>query len=407
MKVGYVVKRYPRYSETFIVNEVLAHEAAGAELEFFSLLQPEDSHFQDAISRVRAPVTYLPVKGLKVQDFWSTLGEVGDTLPELWTSLEEARGEDVRYVYQGALLAREAHLRGISHPHAHFATSATTVARLAARFAGLTYTFTAHAKDIFHKSVHLEDLRRKLADAAAAVTVSDYNLEHLRETYVPAASGVRRIYNGLDLERFRYEAPRERPPRIVAVGRLVEKKGFADLIQACAILADRGRQFTCQIIGTGEQEDELRAQIRRLDLEGRVELVGPRPQSELVRHVQGAAVMAAPCVVGTDGNRDGLPTVLLEAMALGTPCVSTDISGIPEVVHDRETGLMVAQRDFAALAAAIGRLLEEPDLRVRLAGRARRLIEAEFDVRRNAAHLREVFQPADEAHCAGAAQRAY
>ena len=407
MKVGYVVKRYPRYSETFIVNEILAHEATGMEIEIFSVLPPEDGHFQDVISRVRAPVTYLPSKGLKVAEFWSALEQAGETLPDGWLSLEAARGEDVRYVYQAVVLAREARLRAISHLHAHFATAATTVARLAARFAGLPYTFTAHAKDIFHESVRPADLRRKLADAAAAVTVSDYNLAHLREGYGSAARCVRRIYNGLDLERFPYRSPRERAPRIVGVGRLVEKKGFVDLIEACAILAEEGRKFTCRIIGTGEQEVGLRVRIARLGLEDRIELLGPRPQSELVRLVQDAAVLAAPCVVGADGNRDGLPTVLLEAMALGTPCVSTDVTGIPEAIRDGETGLMVSQRDPAALAAAVGRLLEGPDLRARLAGRARRLVEAEFDVNRNAAQLRELFQTAGKAHYEGAAQRAF
>ena len=234
MKIGYVVKRYPRYSETFIVNEILAHEAAGVELEIFSVLPPEDGHFQDVISRVRAPVTYLPSKGLKVAEFWSVLEQAGEIFPDGWLSLEAARGEDVRYVYQAVVLAREARLRAISHLHAHFATAATTVARLAARFAGLPYTFTAHAKDIFHESVRPAALRPKLADAAVAVTVSDYNLTYLRESYGPAARHVRRIYNGLDLERFPYRSPRERPPRIVGVGRLVEKKGFAVLIEGCA-----------------------------------------------------------------------------------------------------------------------------------------------------------------------------
>jgi colanic acid/amylovoran biosynthesis glycosyltransferase len=407
VKVGYVVKRYPRYSETFIVNEILAHEAAGMEIEIFSVLPPVDSHFQDAISRVRAPVTYLPSKRLKVAEFWSALEQACEPLPEGWLSLEAVRGEDVCYVYQAAVLAREARLRAISHLHAHFATVATTVARLAARFAGLPYTFTAHAKDIFHESVRPEDLRRKLADAAVAVTVSDYNLAYLHESYGSAARRVRRIYNGVDLERFPYRSPRERPPRIVGVGRLVEKKGFVDLIEACAILAEEGRKFTCRIVGAGEQETELRVRIARLGLEDRIELLGPRPQNELARLVQDAAVLAAPCVVGADGNRDGLPTVLLEAMALGTPCVSTSVTGIPEAIRDGETGLMVSQRDPAALAAAIGRLLQEPYLRERLADRARRLVEAEFDVKGNAAQLREMFHTAGKAHYASAAQRAF
>ncbi len=290
------------------------------------------------------------------------------------------------------LLARQAHLAGLHHLHAHFATSATSVARLAAFFAGVPYTFTAHAKDIFHESVQFDDLRRKLRDAAAAITVSDYNLDYLRETYGPATARLQRIYNGLDLARFPYAAPHYRPPRIVSVGRLVEKKGFADLIEACAILAGQECHFNCQIIGAGELEADLRAHIKRLGLQASVELLGPLPQDEVTQRVLSAAVFAAPCVVGRDGNRDGLPTVLLEAMALGTPCIATDVTGIPEVLRDEETGLRVPQHDPVALAAAIERLLTDSALRVQLADRARRLIEAEFDIHRNAAQLRTIFQ---------------
>jgi glycosyltransferase involved in cell wall biosynthesis len=202
---------------------------------------------------------------------------------------------------------------------------------------------------------------------------------------------VYRIYNGLDLDRFSYEAPHHRPPRIIAVGRLIEKKGFEDLIDACALLAQQGRQFQAEIIGAGPLAADLRARINRLDLKGWVDLLGPRPQAEVIRHVRAAAAFAAPCVVGQDGNRDGLPTVLLEAMALGTPCVSTDVTGIPEVLHHGLTGLCVPQRDPAALAAALARLLDDSVLRGRLAAEARELIEAEFNVYRNTAQLRQLF----------------
>jgi colanic acid/amylovoran biosynthesis glycosyltransferase len=396
MKIAYVLKRYPRYSETFVVNEILAHEAAGLEVEIFALRPPSDTHFQDIISRVRAPVNYLSASGIKAADFWTALGVAAVSSPGLWTTLGEAGSEDARDVYQAALLAREARLKGITHLHAHFATASTTVARLAAKFARIPYTFTAHAKDIFHESVCPEDFRRKLEDAAGVVTVSDYNLRYLRETYGPAAEHIRRVYNGLDLKRFTYNAPLHRLPKVVAVGRLVEKKGFADLIGACATLAASGRQFTCEIVGSGELEADLRGRIEQSGAGDMVGLIGPRPQAEVVRLVQEAAAFVAPCVLGEDGNRDGLPTVLLEAMALGTPVVSTDVTGIPEVLRDGETGLLVPQRNPAALAGAISRLTGDSTLRVRLADRARRLIEADFEVQDNAAHLREIFAESAE-----------
>src|SRR5437867_415598 len=174
MRVGYVLKRYPRYSETFIVTEILAHEAAALDVHIFALLAPSDTHFQDCIARVRAPVTYLGGEAVKAAEFWQAVNDAAELLPGLWPQLATARGEAARDVYQAALLAREVHLRGIDHLHAHFATSATSVARMAAEFASVSYSFTAHAKDIYHDNVSPESLRRKLASAAAVVTVSDY-----------------------------------------------------------------------------------------------------------------------------------------------------------------------------------------------------------------------------------------
>jgi len=394
MRVGYVVKRFPRYSETFVVTEVLAHEAAGWDVEIFSLRPPNDTHFQDLLARVRAPVRYLPSEGTRPADFWAALQEAGRVLPGAWPVLESARGTPAGDVHQALLLALEVRRRGIEHLHAHFATVAAGVARLAARLAEVPFSFTAHAKDIFHDTVRPDDLRRKLEAAAAVITVSDFNLAHLRATFGAAAARVRRIYNGLELERFTYAEPRVRPRRVVAVGRMVEKKGFEVLLEAAALLSARGVDFTVDLIGGGELEERLRRRIDELGVGRRVRLVGLRPQAEIARAVSEAAVFAAPCVVGRDGNRDGLPTTLLEAMALGTPCVSTNVTGIPEVVRDGETGLLVPQNDAAALAAGLERLLEDPSLRVSLAARARRRIEEDFDARRNSARVRQILHEA-------------
>ena len=183
------------------------------------------------------------------------------------------------------------------------------------------------------------NLARKIADAAFTITVSDYNLAHLREQY-PAEAPVYRIYNGLDLEQFPYHAPENRPPHLLAVGRLVEKKGFPDLIDAIAALRERGINCTCDIIGDGNQRETLAAHIARLHLEDRVRLLGNRSQAEVKNHIRQAAMLIAPSIISADGDRDGLPTILVEAMALGTPCISTNIVGIPELVRDGDTGLL-------------------------------------------------------------------
>ncbi|MGI8875848.1 MAG: glycosyltransferase [Egibacteraceae bacterium] len=384
---------YPRFSETFIVNEILAHEAAGVPREIFSLRPPADGRFHANLALVRAPVTYLPT-GLKATTVWEALDRARRTLPGLWGHMDALTSVAVDDAVQSIELAVLVAQRGIEHLHAHFGSVATTVARLAARLAGVPYSFTAHAKDIFHDDVDPADLRAKVADAALTVTVSDFNLAYLRRTIGAAPDRLERVYNGVDLVRFRYGAPADRPRDIVAVGRLVEKKGFADLIDACARLRDADVAFRCRIVGTGPEEAALRGRIAEHRLADRVELLGARPQDDVVALVGAAAVLAAPCLVGADGNRDGLPTVLLEAMALGTCCVATPVTGIPEAVQDGLTGLLVPQSRPDELADALRRLLDDAPLRIRLAAAARRRAETHFDVHRQTAVLRAGFAAA-------------
>ncbi|MEM7066639.1 MAG: glycosyltransferase [Cyanobacteria bacterium P01_B01_bin.77] len=405
IRIGYVLKRYPRYSETFIVNEILAHEAAGSDIHIFALRPPEDTHFQNKISQVRAPVTYIrrPFKGrvnaslttltpTPASYFWAELQETAKVIPYFLNKLDYAAGERSSVVYQALWLAQEIQHRNITHLHAHFGTVATNVARLAAHFAGVPYSFTAHAKDIFHESVNPEDLRRKLRDAAAVVTVSDYSVAYLQQQFGPDASKVQRIYNGMDLRELQFCSSAQRQPKILSVCRLVEKKGLSYLIDACALLRQWHCDFTCQIVGTGELMAELRSQIQSLHLDDWIELSGPRPQKDVFELMQNAAVFAAPYIIGKDGNRDGLPTALLEAMALGTPCVATDVTGIPEIIRDGDTGLQVAQGDAYALAKALQQILTSSTLRETIALRARALVETEFNITQTATVLRTLFQ---------------
>src|SRR5262245_56334102 len=209
LRVGYVVKRYPCFSETFIVREILANEKAGLDVEIFSLRPTKDGNFQDLIARVRAPVNYLFLsadgsgsEGLSVSNFWRRLRAIGDERPEIWGDLKAARDEEPRDVYLALTLAAEVRQKNIGHLHASFAHEPCTVTRLAARFAGVSYSFTARAKDIFHDNVRPDDLRRKFRDAVGVVTISDYHLDYLRQAFGPLAAHVQRIYNGLDLEEY-------------------------------------------------------------------------------------------------------------------------------------------------------------------------------------------------------------
>lgn len=390
-RIGYVVKRYPRYSETFIVNEILAHEQAGIDVFIFSLRPSNDTHFQNRISRVRAPVHYLPSQSVRAAEFWNTMQAARRGFPDFWQALDRVSPVDGNHLYQAMHLALESRRLGIDHLHAHFANQSAAVARIASRCSGISYSITAHAKDIFHEAVNPHDLETKLGDAASVIAISDFNRNFLRREFGRVADHVERVYNGLDLAGFPYRSPYDRGPRIIAVGRLVEKKGFAVLISACRNLINEFPDLECEIVGEGEEHDHLREAIDCLGLQRHVKLVGALPLSEVARRVQRAAVLAAPCVIGKDGNRDGLPTVLLEAMALGTPCVSTRVTGIPEIVRNDDTGLLVPTEDVTALATALRAVLGDREKRVRLAANARALVERKFDINTNARRLRQLF----------------
>ena len=389
-RIGYVLKMYPRFSETFVVTEILALQDQGADLDIFSLRPPADGRFHESLSRVKAPVSYLAMPG-KPPDIWAALAGARELHRDRFDAcIGEILDTPPMDACQALLLAGLVRERGITHLHAHFGTVSAAVARLAARIAGITYSVTLHAKDIFHESVDDDELSARISDAAAVVTVSDFNERYLRERYGDAAHTLVRIYNGIDLEAFTPSRPDDRPPLVVGVGRLVEKKGFHHLVDAVALLRDRGRPIRLELVGGGAEEQALRARVASLDLEDRVTFHGPLTQAETRERMRSAAVLAAPCVVGVDGNRDGLPTVILESLALGTPVVATPVTGIPEAVVDGRTGLLVSEGDTAALADALDRLVEDADLRCRLADQGRRHVEERFDARKNTRQLREV-----------------
>lgn len=391
-RVAYVLKMYPRFSETFVLNELLELERQGLTLTIFSLKRPDDGIEHADVARLSAPVTYLPqsLPGLARAQGAAFRRARRRYLRLLGGVLRRRRLAALKHFLQAGAIAAVLD-PGTHHVHAHFASGATSVALHLHRLLGLSYSFTAHAKDIYVHTVRPADLARKLSEARFAVTVSDFNAHRLRA--LANGTPVVRIYNGLDLERFspRPVAPAA-PPLVLAVGRLIEKKGFDDLVRACALLAERRVAFRCSIVGKGPLRDELAGLIETLGLGAIVELAGPMPRERLLVLYREASVLAAPCVVGSDGNRDGLPTVLVEAMALGVPVVATPVTGIPELVVDAVTGLLVPERDPDALADAFERLLLDPGLAGGLARRARRRVEDVFDLHQNVARLRTLFE---------------
>lgn len=393
---AYVLKMYPRFSETFIVSEILAREAAGDRIEIFSLLPPNDPRFHAELARVQAPVTYID-RPLKTVDLWESFkaaGEAGLTgaLARNFAELAAAAPDDAVRAINLAIAVQH---RNIRHMHVHFASSATSVARLASAITGIPYSFTAHAVDIFHESVSSEDLRIKLEQAHHAVTISRFNLRYLRRRFPASTSRLHLVRNGLDLDHFPYRDPRPlgTTVRIAAVGRLVEKKGFQHLLPAAAELLVQGFRLDMRIAGTGVLAEELGSSIEQLRLGDHVRLIGPQTQDQVHELLQSSDVFVAPCVIGADGNADGMPTVLLEAMATGVPCISTAVTGIPEVVKNGSTGVLVRPGSPRALARAIQTLGSPGADRVALARNARALIEDDFDVRRQAELLRSLSLP--------------
>ncbi len=394
-RIGYVLKVFPRVSETFVINEIRALEGLGEEPCVFSLHHGDGAVPHRILHELRSPV-------LHVEDNLPPDDEVGRARRQLERQLAvdavQAEVLPRKYVRLALSLATTMRARGVGHLHAHFASRAGHVAALAAALAGCEYSMTAHAKDIFHRDVDQTLLRWKIAGARFVVTVTDYNRRYLQRLVadIPgAADKVVRIYNGVDLGRFRPEAPRATSrPLLLGIGRLVEKKGFAVLVEACRLLRARGHDFRCEIIGGGPDEAALRDRIAAAELHGIVTLRGVMPTEHVAETLGAATAVVLPCVVGQDGNVDALPTVLLEAAAAGCAAVSTLLSGIPEIVADGETGLLVPPGDAPALAGALAVVLEDPE-RARAMGRAgRRRAERLFDLHANVAQLQRLLRGA-------------
>lgn len=397
-RIGYVLKIYPRFSETFVVTEILAREAAGEDLEIFSLRPPVDPRFHPELARVQAPVTYVS-RPLKLSDGWAVMTAAQSVIPgfrrrfaELLPTITSAEASEV---HQGIELATRVVERGITHLHAHFGSMAARTARIASVLADVPFSFTAHAKDIYHELVDEQELIGLMHAAHHVATVSDFNLRHLSALAPEAAHKLHRVYNGLELERFPYAdpVPARSPFRIAAVGRLVEKKGFPLLIDAVATLVRSGMKVELRVAGGGELAGDLARQVHSLGLGQHVTLLGPRTQNEVIELLHWADVFAAPCIVGEDRNADGLPTVLLEAMAMGVLCIGSDVTGIPEVlggVGPSRTGLVVSAGSVPDLVTALRTAASGSFDRVGTARAARALIERCFDSQVQSAQLRRL-----------------
>lgn len=394
LHVGYVLKQYPRLSETFILSEILGLEHQGVRTSIYSLRPPTEGRFHREIASVKGPVHYVEQVGKA--GFLSAVRALPglrlDRLPEALAFLDRLpEDRRARLLLNAIDVAVAAEAAGVDHLHAHFLTVAAQTAHLVAILTGLPYSVTAHAKDIYRNTVDWDMAARIASGAVAVVTVCDANLRYLTHRLDGIETSLIRVYNGLGPQD---PADPHRHTRglILGVGRLVEKKGFDLLIEAVAAMAPTRPDLRCVLIGDGDQRAELEARTARLGLTSRVRFTGALPQNEVASWLRRASVLAAPCRVATDGNQDALPTVLLEALAAGVPAVTTPVAGIPEIITHGKEGLLVPCDDAPALADALGSLLDDPQRRAEMAAAGPGKLALRFDRRATIADLMKVFR---------------
>lgn len=397
-RVAVVVKGWPRLSETFVAQELAALERRGVALALYSLRRPTDGATHPVHAEVAAPVAYLPEYLHEAPARVARSWQAARRLPGYARALAVLRADLVRDRTRnrlrrfGQALVLAAELPpSIRHVYAHFLHTPASVARYAALMRGLPWSVSAHAKDIW--TTPDWEKREKLACCAWATTCTRTGAEHLR-ALAPEASRVDLVYHGLDARRFPPPPAGGRAPRaplvVLSVGRAVDKKGFDDLLDALARLPE-GIDWRLEHVGGGALLPALKARAEALGIAARVCWHGPLAQPAVLARYRAADVFALPSRIAADGDRDGLPNVLMEAQSQALPCVATTISGIPELIDDGRTGLLVPPRDVAALAAALARLLGDAALRARLgdagAQRTREHFALEQGIERLAARL--------------------
>lgn len=392
MRVLYVLKRYPRLSETFVVRELVGVEALGVEVLVDSLLAEEGGPRHAEVHRVRAEVRHLP-RHPRWVGAATRLGlrhpvAVSREVLAAWRRRRAGAPRALRQLGHVLLVAERCRRERVDALHAHFATAAAEVAVAAGRITGLPVTVTAHAKDIFH-AANAPLLMGRLAGAAAVVTVSEHNLAHLGSVLPDAR--IRLVRNGVPLGEVNHIHAGRRDAPVLCVSRLVPKKGVDVLVRAVALAVEDDPCLLLEVVGDGPLRDELAALAEALGVGERVTFHGPLESRGVEAAYARCSLVALPCRVDDDGDRDGLPTVLVEALARGIPVVSTDVVGIPELVRDGATGRLVPQDDPVALAGAIADLRSEP-VRARALGRAgRELVGAQYSPAGSARALLDVW----------------
>jgi glycosyltransferase involved in cell wall biosynthesis len=406
------MSRFPKLSETFVLRELLAVEALGVRVDVYPLVREREALVHPEAESVVRRARYLPFlsPALLLSNLRTLREQPRAWLAAFWAVLRGNWGSANHLVGGLGIFPKVVHAArlmeadGVDHVHCHFATHPALAGFLVHRLTGIPYSFTAHGSDIH---VDRTMLREKTADAAFVVPISEFNRRVIEgECGTDLGTPLEVVHCGVDTTVF---APRPArlpaPFTVVCVGTLYEVKGQRHLVEACRLLVGSGVDVRCHLVGGGPDEVDLRRQVAAAGLDDRVHFEGGRTTEEVAALLQRADVLVAPSVPTADGKREGIPVVLMEGMSSGVPVVASDLSGIPELVEDGRTGLLVPPGDGAALAAALRRLAGDPGLAATLARGGRERVLAEFDVARSARRLVELFGGAapvpDEAAAAG------
>jgi glycosyltransferase involved in cell wall biosynthesis len=389
----YVIGTYPLLTTTFIDREIERLRQSGIDIQVIAMRRPDaDTPFSEAQQALRQGVDYLlPVNGIQLllSHCYFVLKRPVYYLRTLFYLLTrthptiKARFKTLLHFGEGVYAAYLLRNRPFRELHAHFVDRAATVALVAGRLLDKPYSLSVHAgADIFVDPVLLTE---KIRSARRVATCTRFNIAHIESLIgQDLTDKVAHIYHGLELEKYHpVTVNGARRPLILAVGQLAERKGFHWLIQACQRLKERSYSFECRIIGRGPQQQALHDLITHLSLQDTVFLCGALPHDEVIDWYGQATCFVLPCIQSQDGNLDGIPNVLAEAMAMQLPVISTTVSAIPELIRHEVSGLLVPPKDDTALSAAIARLLDTPDLRQRLGRNARQHIVETFDVNKN------------------------
>jgi len=402
-KLIVILKGYPRLSETFIAQELLGLERAGFDLTLISMRHPTDTKRHPVHDEIKAPVHYLPEylhdePGRVLRAFWRALRRPGfgkalrAFLRDLRRDISRNR---VRRFGQAMVLAAEMP-DGIDWLHAHFIHTPASVAYYTSFLTGLGFSTSAHAKDIWTSPDW--ELSEKLKTMDWAVTCTRSGFEHL-QTLGGAGADVHLSYHGLDLSRFGvFHGERSmadgsepgNPVRLLSVGRAVEKKGYDLLLKALDMLPDE-LHWRLEHVGGGTLSETLKKQSQSFGLNDRITWNGALAQEAVLDLYRSSDAFVLPCRIAADGDRDGLPNVLVEASSQGLVCLSTGISGVPELLEDDVNGLVIPPEDPKALALALERLIREPKLRHDLGAAAEQKVRGDFDFQTSVDQLKTLF----------------